>query len=158
EAGNPVHDGAVVIRNLRVYRAGAVLPLSANPKLDKELGTRHRAAVGITEESDAVVVVVSEERGTLSLCFGGNIAPDLDPATLRKALLGLFQKPKSNPKRSRRGTGGTTKTARRTGPDADTQRMAVLSGEGAPAQAVTQPMGIASSPAAEASSPAESLP
>jgi diadenylate cyclase len=150
EPDNTMHDGAVVIRNLRVHRAGAVLPLSANPKLDKELGTRHRAAVGITEESDAVVVVVSEERGTLSLCFGGNIARDLDTATLRKALLGLFQKPK--PKRARRGTGGTVKTARRTGPDSETQRIPVLPIEGMPSQTVTQPMEIIGSPPTESSS------
>ena len=94
EAQNACHDGAVVIKNLRVQQAGAVLPLSANPKLDKQLGTRHRAAIGITEETDAVVVVVSEERGQVSLCFHGNIARDLSGATLRNALLGLFQKEK----------------------------------------------------------------
>jgi diadenylate cyclase len=149
EPDNTVHDGAVVIRNLRVHRAGAVLPLSANPKLDKELGTRHRAAVGITEETDAVVVVVSEERGTLSLCFGGNIARDLDAATLRKALLGLFQKPK--PKRPRRGTGGTSKTVRRSGPDSDTQRMPVLPVEGTTSQSVTRPMAVVSAPPGGAS-------
>lgn len=92
EGQNACHDGAVVIKNLRIQQAGAVLPLSANPKLDKQLGTRHRAAIGITEETDAVVVVVSEERGQVSLCFHGNIARDLSGATLRKALLGLFQK------------------------------------------------------------------
>ena len=91
---NKLHDGAVIIKNLRIAKAGAVLPLSGNAKLDKALGTRHRAAIGVTEETDAVVVVVSEERGTISLCFGGNIARDLDGATLRKALLGLFQKEK----------------------------------------------------------------
>ena len=104
EPENTIHDGALVIRNLRAHRAGAVLPLSANSKLDKELGTRHRAAVGITEETDAVVVVVSEERGTVSLCFGGNIAKDLDAGTLRKALLGLFQKAK----KAAPGRGGRT--------------------------------------------------
>jgi uncharacterized protein (TIGR00159 family) len=94
DSENKLHDGAVIIKNLRIAQAGAVLPLSANAKLDKTFGTRHRAAVGITEETDAVVVVVSEERGSISLCFGGNIARDLDGATLRKALLGLFQKQK----------------------------------------------------------------
>jgi uncharacterized protein (TIGR00159 family) len=94
EGQNACHDGAVIIKSLRVQQAGAVLPLSANPKLDKQLGTRHRAAIGITEETDAVVVVVSEERGQVSLCFHGNIARDLSGATLRKALLGLFQKEK----------------------------------------------------------------
>jgi hypothetical protein len=91
---NKLHDGAVIIKNLRIAQAGAVLPLSANARLDKALGTRHRAAIGVTEETDAVVVVVSEERGSISLCFGGNIARDLDSPTLRKALLGLFQKQK----------------------------------------------------------------
>jgi len=96
---NELHDGAIIIKNLRVNQAGALLPLSVNPRLDKVLGTRHRAAIGITEETDAVCVVVSEERGSISLCFYGNIARDLEPATLRKALLGLFQKEK----RGRRG-------------------------------------------------------
>ncbi|MCG8553744.1 MAG: diadenylate cyclase CdaA, partial [Proteobacteria bacterium] len=87
---NPLHDGAVIIREGRVWQAGAVLPLTARPKLDRSLGTRHRAAVGLTEETDAVVVVVSEERGSMSLCFNGNMVRDLDAASLRKALRGLF--------------------------------------------------------------------
>ena len=87
---NVLHDGAVVIRNLRLHRAGAVLPLSASPRLDRSLGTRHRAAVGITEETDAVALVVSEERGTLSLCVGGSITTDLDGPALRAALLTLL--------------------------------------------------------------------
>ncbi len=95
---NHLHDGAVIIRNLRVQQAGAVLPLSGNVKLDKQFGTRHRAAIGITEETDAVVVVISEERGEVSLCFNGNIAHSLEAAMLRKALLGLFQKKKAKPK------------------------------------------------------------
>jgi uncharacterized protein (TIGR00159 family) len=94
DSENKLHDGAVIIKNLRIAQAGAVLPLSANARLDKALGTRHRAAIGVTEETDSVVVVVSEERGSISLCFGGNIARDLDSPTLRKALLGLFQKQK----------------------------------------------------------------
>ena len=93
---NELHDGAVVIHNLRVQQGGAVLPLSRNPHLSRELGTRHRAAIGITEETDAVSIVVSEERGEISLCFNGNIARDLDAATLRKALLGLFHKQKDD--------------------------------------------------------------
>jgi uncharacterized protein (TIGR00159 family) len=104
DSENKLHDGAIIIKNLRIAQCGAVLPLSANAKLDKALGTRHRAAIGLTEETDAVVVVVSEERGSISLCFGGNIARDLDGATLRKALLGLFQKEK----RKRSTTGATT--------------------------------------------------
>ncbi len=106
EPANHLHDGAVIIRNLRIAQAGAVLPLSANSKLDKELGTRHRAAVGVTEETDAVVVVVSEERGTISVCFSGNIIRDLDALNVRKALLGLFQKKKAKGKDRPAGRGG----------------------------------------------------
>lgn len=106
EPANHLHDGAVIIRNLRIAQAGAVLPLSANSKLDKELGTRHRAAVGVTEETDAVVVVVSEERGTISVCFSGNIIRDLDALNVRKALLGLFQKKKTKGKDRPTGRGG----------------------------------------------------
>ncbi|MBL8681436.1 MAG: TIGR00159 family protein [Myxococcales bacterium] len=87
---NPLHDGAVVIRNARIHRAGAILPLTANPSLDRTLGTRHRAAIGITEETDAVVVIVSEERGQISLCFNGNLVRGLDANSLRHALYGLF--------------------------------------------------------------------
>ncbi len=87
---NPLHDGAVVIRSARVWKAGGVLPLTNNPSLDRALGTRHRAALGLSEETDAVVVVVSEERGQVSLCFNGNIVRDLDSDSLRRALFGLF--------------------------------------------------------------------
>jgi diadenylate cyclase len=89
---NPLHDGAIIIREGRIWQAGAFLPLTASTKLDRNLGTRHRAAIGISEETDAVVIVVSEERGEVSLCFNGNIVRNLDSALLRKVLLGLFQK------------------------------------------------------------------
>jgi uncharacterized protein (TIGR00159 family) len=89
---NPMHDGAVIIREGRIWQAGAFLPLTATTKLDRNLGTRHRAAIGLSEETDAVVIVVSEERGEVSLCFNGNIVRNLDAALLRKVLLGLFQK------------------------------------------------------------------
>jgi uncharacterized protein (TIGR00159 family) len=87
---NPLHDGAVIIKNARVWKAGAFLPLTANPTLDRTLGTRHRAALGISEETDAVVVIVSEERGQISLCFDGNIVRGLNEQSLRQALYGLF--------------------------------------------------------------------
>ncbi|MBX3258212.1 MAG: diadenylate cyclase CdaA [Labilithrix sp.] len=90
ESLNKLHDGAVVIRNLRIAKAGVFFPMPDLKLLDKSLGSRHRAALGITEETDAVVVVVSEERGTISFCFNGNIAPNLDGAQLKQALLGLF--------------------------------------------------------------------
>ncbi|MGE5544542.1 MAG: diadenylate cyclase CdaA [Bacillota bacterium] len=83
----PLHDGAVIINQGRIHRAGAFLPLSDNPNLDKSLGTRHRAAVGISEVSDALVVVVSEETGTLALAREGVIMRPLDGPTLRKILL-----------------------------------------------------------------------
>ncbi len=91
---NPVHDGAVIVRNFRVHKAGAFLPLSRNPNIEKTLGTRHRAALGITEETDALAVVVSEERGTISLCQEGKIDTGLDPDQLRQALLAQFTKPR----------------------------------------------------------------
>src|SRR5580698_10500939 len=90
ESLNKLHDGAVVIRNLRIAKAGVFFPMPDTKILDKSLGSRHRAALGITEETDAVVVVVSEERGSISFCFNGNIVTNLDGASLRQALLGLF--------------------------------------------------------------------
>ena len=90
ESLNKLHDGAVIIRNLRIAKAGVFFPMPDTKVLDKSLGSRHRAALGITEETDAVVVVVSEERGSISFCFNGNIVTNLDGASLRQALLGLF--------------------------------------------------------------------
>jgi uncharacterized protein (TIGR00159 family) len=88
---NELHDGAVVIgKNHRIELARALLPLSKATDLGPEFGTRHRAALGITEDTDAVAVVVSEERGEISLCFKGSIARDLEPVMLRRALVGLF--------------------------------------------------------------------
>ena len=89
---NELHDGAVIVdKNLRVSLAGAVLPLSRNTNLSQEYGTRHLAALGITEETDAVAVVVSEERGEVSLCYKGIMARDLEPHTLRMALETIFR-------------------------------------------------------------------
>jgi diadenylate cyclase len=90
EGVNRLHDGAVIIRNLRIALAGVFFPMPDLRMADKSFGSRHRAALGITEETDAVVVVVSEERGTISVCFNGNIIPHLDGTSLRQALLGLF--------------------------------------------------------------------
>jgi diadenylate cyclase len=90
ESVNKLHDGAVIIRNLRIAKAGVFFPMPESRIVDNSLGSRHRAALGITEETDAVVVVVSEERGTISFCFSGNIVSNLDGASLRQALLGLF--------------------------------------------------------------------
>jgi diadenylate cyclase len=90
EGLNKLHDGAVVIRNLRIAKAGVFFPMPDLRLVDKSMGSRHRAALGISEETDAVIVVVSEERGTISLCFNGNIVPNLDGAALKQALQGLF--------------------------------------------------------------------
>jgi uncharacterized protein (TIGR00159 family) len=90
ESVNKLHDGAVLIRDLRIAKAGVFFPMPDTKILDAQLGSRHRAALGITEETDAVVVVVSEERGTISFCFSGNIVSNLDGQSLRHALLGLF--------------------------------------------------------------------
>jgi diadenylate cyclase len=82
----PLHDGAVVIQRGRVALAGAILPLTLKTDLPEGVGTRHRAAVGITEETDAVVVVVSEETRTISLVMGGEMVRDLDAPRLRELL------------------------------------------------------------------------
>jgi diadenylate cyclase len=75
--GSPLHDGAVIIEGSRVAAAGCFLPLSVNPLISKQLGTRHRAAIGITEDSDAIVVLVSEETGSISVAAGGAIDSSL---------------------------------------------------------------------------------
>jgi len=87
---SPLHDGAVVIRDGRMVAAGCVLPLTRNPYISKELGTRHRAAVGISEETDAVVIVISEETGHVSLAQHGALTTDLDEKTLRSRLDAIF--------------------------------------------------------------------
>ena len=87
---SPIHDGAVIIRNSRVSSAGCLLPISRDPSINKELGTRHRAALGLTHETDAVVVVVSEERGEISLVHHGTIVRDLDINGLRNQMLQLL--------------------------------------------------------------------
>ena len=83
---SPIHDGAVIIKGGKLTLAGCFLPLTRNPDISKNLGTRHRAAIGLTELVDAVVVVVSEETGSISLVTGGKITSDLDLADLRKFL------------------------------------------------------------------------
>jgi diadenylate cyclase len=82
----PLHDGAVVVRRHRVAAAACFLPLTLNPRLSKDLGTRHRAAIGITEDSDAVAVVVSEETGLISFVQAGQIKRGLDATKLRAAI------------------------------------------------------------------------
>ena len=89
---SPIHDGAIIIQNGRITAAGALLPLTANPVFDKSLGTRHKAALGLTEETDSVVIVVSEERGKISIAEGGIITQDLETDILRESLLRHFTK------------------------------------------------------------------
>ncbi len=83
---SPIHDGAVVVKEDRLVMAGTFLPLSLDPKISKDLGTRHRAAMGIADETDAVVIVISEETGILSLVNDGRIERNLDATTLREGL------------------------------------------------------------------------
>jgi diadenylate cyclase len=87
---NPLHDGAVIIRNYQIREAGSFLPLTTNPEIEKNLGTRHRAAIGITEQTDAVSIVVSEEKGTAAICYSGKIIDGLDAKGLREELLVIF--------------------------------------------------------------------
>jgi diadenylate cyclase len=91
---SPIHDGAAIIRNGRIIAAGCFLPLTLSSNLSKSLGTRHRAAVGLTEESDAVIVVVSEETGEISVVRNGAIEHNADAPALRKTLSDLFVKKK----------------------------------------------------------------
>lgn len=91
---SPIHDGAAIIRNGRIVSAGCFLPLTLSSTLSKALGTRHRAAVGLTEESDALVVVVSEETGEISVVMNGRIENNADAIALRKTLSDIFVKKK----------------------------------------------------------------
>jgi diadenylate cyclase len=87
----PLHDGAVIIQHNRIIAAGCFLPLTLDPYLSKELGTRHRAAIGITEETDAAAIIVSEETGGISIAVGGKILRDLDSVSLRSALQNISE-------------------------------------------------------------------
>lgn len=92
----PLHDGGVIIRNNRIVAAGCLFPLSQRTEISKQLGTRHRAGIGLTEESDAVVVVVSAETGAISTCYRGQLTRDMDEDKLRESLSTLLlreQKP-----------------------------------------------------------------
>jgi diadenylate cyclase len=86
----PLHDGGIIIRNDRIVSAACIFPVSQRVDLDRNLGLRHRAALGLTEESDALVIVVSEETGIVSLCHRGIIERDFDPESYKRRLAELF--------------------------------------------------------------------
>lgn len=88
---SPLHDGAVIIRGDRIVAASCILPLSNNPTLGKDLGTRHRAALGLSEEADTAVIVVSEETGIISLAYSGRLERRQTPESLRDTLAELLE-------------------------------------------------------------------
>jgi diadenylate cyclase len=91
-ASVPLHDGAVIVQNGRIAAAACFLPLTVKPRLSKELGTRHRAAIGVTEETDAVAIIVSEETGAISFAHDGEMERYLDPDTLRLRVRDAFER------------------------------------------------------------------
>jgi diadenylate cyclase len=90
EHQNPLHDGAVIVQKGRVMAAGCFLPLTNNPRVEKTLGTRHRAGIGLSEEADAAVVIVSEETGIISIAYNGELYRDLDANEMRDVLQRIF--------------------------------------------------------------------
>jgi diadenylate cyclase len=88
--GSALHDGAVIVRHDTIAAAGCLFPLSDDPDLAKSMGTRHRAAIGISEDTDAIVLIVSEETGKISLCTGGTLYPGYDAESLRVRLTELY--------------------------------------------------------------------
>ncbi len=92
--GTPLHDGAMIIRNGRIMAAGCLLPLTEDRTLSTELGTRHRAAIGLSEQADCVVVVVSEETGKISYTYGGHIYRHLPEDQIKEALRTFMERPR----------------------------------------------------------------
>lgn len=86
----PLHDGATIIRKDRIYASGCVLPLTNNNDINKKLGTRHRAGIGLSEVSDALVIIVSEETGIISLAIGGRLTRNYDKEKLKRTLLSIM--------------------------------------------------------------------
>ncbi len=101
EKGTPLHDGAVIIRDQRIAAAACTLPLSENLELERELGTRHRAAIGITETTDAIAIVVSEQTGVISVAQNAHLTRYLDEGTLNRTVMGLYNPSSLNGKGSR---------------------------------------------------------
>jgi len=90
QPNTPLHDGAVIIRGTTLVAAGCFLPLSDNKKLEKDLGTRHRAALGISEVSDSTTIIVSEETGILSMAYDGKLTRYMDSKQLKEVLEDIF--------------------------------------------------------------------
>lgn len=88
--GSPLHDGALIVRGDKLYAAGCVLPLTQNKNLSKELGTRHRAGIGMSENSDALIIIVSEETGIISIAQNGQLTRRLTPVEIEKMLLDIY--------------------------------------------------------------------
>jgi diadenylate cyclase len=107
--GTPLHDGAVIVQGNRVAAAACFLPLTVNPELSRQLGSRHRAAIGVTEDTDALAVVVSEETGIISLVSGGRIRRELDARTLKQALLDALEVDESEPEAAAVAAGADTR-------------------------------------------------
>jgi uncharacterized protein (TIGR00159 family) len=101
---NPTHDGAVIVKTGKIAAAGCFLPLTANPRVVKSLGTRHRAAIGLSEETDAVICIVSEETGTISVAYQGNLARNFDANKLRETLQRLLSYGADEPKDAEKQT------------------------------------------------------
>jgi diadenylate cyclase len=129
EGVNKLHDGSVIIRNYRIAKAGVFFPMPEGRVMDDSFGSRHRAALGITEETDAVVVIVSEERGTISFCFNGNIASNLDGLKLRTMLEAIFspkvrkKSRKSAPQSQRQGAALEAPLSRRAADSVASRRL-----------------------------------
>ena len=92
---SPIHDGALVIKGNRIVAAGCFLPITMGPDISKSFGTRHRAGLGLSEETDAVIIVVSEETGDISMAMDGKLETHFDMGTLRDVLTDLFTTKKS---------------------------------------------------------------
>jgi diadenylate cyclase len=99
QLSSPLHDGAVIVQNDRIAAAACFLPLTVNPKLSKEFGSRHRAAIGLTEENDAVAIVISEETGIISVVADGQVERGLDADSLRSRLQALLHPKASSARR-----------------------------------------------------------
>ena len=96
EPNTPLHDGATVIRGTRIVAAGCFLPLTEENSISKQLGTRHRAAIGVTENTDATSLVVSEETGTMSMARGGKLTRHMDAEAIRAVLHGIYDPDKES--------------------------------------------------------------